>query len=205
MNRMMALITMGAAVLLSGILYAQQQSSQPSLGDYARSVKKNKTAPTTAVKQYDNDNLPTDSNLSVVGPAPSQNPTDANATNADATAKADAEAAKADLQKKMDDEKQKVDSLSRELDLEQREYRLRAAAFYADAGNRLRDSGQWDKDDAQYKADIDTKQKAIAAAKDQLDQLQEQARKAGMKQPDETNDQDQKNDQTNKGSDTEKQ
>jgi hypothetical protein len=73
--------------------------------------------------------------------------------------------------------------LSRELDVLQREYRLRAAAFYADAGNRLRDAGAWDKEDAQYKQQIAAKQKAVDDAKKQLDDLQEQARKAPTSAP----------------------
>jgi hypothetical protein len=86
--------------------------------------------------------------------------------------------------RKLDQQKQKIDSLNHDLDLEQREYRLRAAAMYGDAGNRLRNQAQWDKDDAQYKSDIDEKQKAIDAARQQLDNMQEEARKAGIKQKD---------------------
>jgi len=67
-----------------------------------------------------------------------------------------------------------------ELDLEQREYRLRAAAYYGDAGTRLRDSGQYDKDNAQYKSDVDGRQKALDAARQEFDEMQEQARKAGI-------------------------
>ena len=67
-----------------------------------------------------------------------------------------------------------------ELDLDQREHRLRAAAFYGDAGTRLRDSGQYDKDNAQYKSDVDGRQKALDAARQEFDEMQEQARKAGI-------------------------
>jgi hypothetical protein len=52
--------------------------------------------------------------------------------------------------------------------------------MYGDAGNRLRNAAQWDKDDAQYKSDIDGKQKALDAARQGLDEMQEQARKAGI-------------------------
>ena len=62
----------------------------------------------------------------------------------------------------------------------QREYRLRAAAFYADAGNRLRNQGSWDKEDAQYKQQVAQKQNAVDDAKKALDDLKEQARKAGV-------------------------
>jgi len=173
-----------AVVILAGAGIACAQS----LGDYARNVKKNKADTGTAAKVYDNDNLPTDGTLSVVGPAPADATKTASAAKAADTAAADkkAEQQKANdtLQKKMDAQKQQIDALNKELDLLQREYRLRAAAFYADAGNRLRDSGQWDKDDAQYKSEIDSKQKAISDAQQKLSEMQEDARKAGIKQPD---------------------
>jgi hypothetical protein len=69
--------------------------------------------------------------------------------------------------------------LERDLDVLQREYRIRAAAMYADAGNRLRNSGDWDKQDTQYKQQIADKQKALDDAKQKLDDVQEDARKAG--------------------------
>src|SRR5258708_26090031 len=97
-----------------------------------------------------------------------------------AAAAAERQKAADELKKKLGQQKQKVDSLNHELDLDQREYRLRAAAMYGDAGNRLRNAAQWDKDDAQYKSDLEGKQKAIAAAQQELDQMQEQARKAGI-------------------------
>ena len=70
--------------------------------------------------------------------------------------------------------------LSRELDVLQREYQVRAAAMYADVGNRLRNSADWDKQDAQYKQQIADKQKAVDDAKQKLDDMQEEARKAGV-------------------------
>ena len=61
-----------------------------------------------------------------------------------------------------------------------REYRLRAAAMYADVGNRLRNSVSWDKEDREYKQQIAEKEKAVADAKQKLDDMQESARKAGV-------------------------
>jgi len=81
---------------------------------------------------------------------------------------------------KISAQKDKIDLLIRELDVLQREYRLRAAAFYTDAGNRLRNSGNWDQEDAKYKQQIEEKQKALDAAKQQLDEIENQARKAGV-------------------------
>ena len=189
-----------AEIVLAGVLVslAGAQSSD-SLGDYARSVRKEEKK--GAAKKYDNDNLPATDKISVVGNA--QPETDNGDTNAPSTADAnaaqpgdssagstpdaqpgaekkpevsDAQKANDDWKKKIDEQKAKVDLLAREMDVTQREYRLRAAAFYADAGNRLRGSGTWDKEDAQYKQQIAQKQKALDDAKKALADMQEQAR-----------------------------
>jgi hypothetical protein len=189
-----------AEVVLAGMLVTVSGAQSEPLGDYARSVRKGEKP--AAAKKYDNDNLPTSDNISVVGNATdTTGPEDANPapdTNSakpedgataptpesqDAAKKADgsdAQKANSAWQKKIVDQQGKVDLLSRELDVTQREYRLRAAAFYADAGNRLRGSGTWDKEDAQYKQQIAQKQKAVDDAKKTLDDLKEQARKAGV-------------------------
>jgi hypothetical protein len=52
--------------------------------------------------------------------------------------------------------------------------------MYGDAGNRLRNSADWDKQDAQYKQQIADKQKALDDAKQKQDEMQEDARKAGV-------------------------
>jgi hypothetical protein len=175
-----------ASVILIGVSGAAAQS----LGDYARTVRKNKPEPTSASRHFDNDNLPTNETLSVVGPAPASDATAAGqgrVANAAQAAAADPAAKAADRKKmedewktKLDQQKEKIDSLNHELDLDQREYRLRAAAMYSDAGNRLRNSVDWDKQDAQYKTDIDAKQKAVESARQQLEDMQEEARKAGI-------------------------
>ncbi len=80
---------------------------------------------------------------------------------------------------KIASQKEQIDLLTRELDVLQREYQIRAAAMYADAGNRMRNSADWDKQDAQYKEQIADKQKTLDDAKQKLEELQEEARKAG--------------------------
>jgi hypothetical protein len=167
------------------LLLAASAASAQSLADYARAARKNKPEPSTASHHYDNDNLPSGGDISVVGEAPAQGADQSKASAAATTPGADAadhQKAADDLKEKLDTQKQKIDALSRDLDLEQREFRLRAAAFYGDAGERLRNSAQWDKDQAQYKSDIDSKQKAIDTARQELDNLQEQARKAGLRE-----------------------
>jgi hypothetical protein len=210
-----------AALLLAALAATSAiAQSSDSLGDYARATRKDKKATT---KQFDNDNLPKNDKLSVVGQPPEdpENKSDGSQPDAkavddksadnktsDKTETQDADTAKSaapkadDTAKKPADDtndaaaakqkaaagwkdrisaqKEKLDLLSRELDVMQREYRLRAAAFYADAGNRMRNSGTWDQEDAKYKDQIDQKQKAIDAAKQQLNDMQEQARKEGV-------------------------
>ena len=186
-----------STIVLNSVAAAQTSSSTPdqsSLGDYARKVRKD---PGTKAKPkvFDNDNLPTNDKLSVVGPAPTA---DASATPAaadtkdkdkDAAAKPaapvdDEQAKKKALAKgwqdKLTSQKDAIDLASRELDVTQREYQLRAAAMYADVGNRMRNATQWDKEEADYKQKIADKQKALEDAKQKLTDMQEEARKAGV-------------------------
>jgi predicted RNase H-like nuclease (RuvC/YqgF family) len=169
-----------------------------TLGDYARQIRK--TEPAAKPKVFDNDNLPTEDKLSIVGAAPTQADNSAPDTKTDADTKAESDAkpaqdkasapvegedaAKQALWKqwgeKVTAQKDQIDLLDRELTVLQKEYQLRAAAMYGDVGNRLRNSAEWDKEDAQYKQQIADKQKALDEAKQKLDEMQEEARKAGV-------------------------
>jgi len=196
-------------MVLAGMMasFAGAQNSttqQQPLGDYARAVRKDKKA--ASAKEFDNDNLPMNDKLSVVGnptasgdsQAGSGDQSQSAASGGQGAGQSDKKAddkpggikpgeSAEDRQKTYDDwkdriaaQKAKMDLAARELDVEQREYQLRAAAMYADAGNRLRNEGTWDKEDADYKKKIDEKKKAADAAKQELDDLQEDARKAGI-------------------------
>jgi hypothetical protein len=220
----MAWMAAGAALLL-----AVSGAAAQSLGDVARSTRKAKAQQTTTSRHFDNDNLPTQTHLSVVGPenangasevgnqasdqskpgqpgqeasnassapaeakAPDQGKPDqpgqeeSNASSTPAEAQAPASEAKApaaenkagkvDWNKKIQEQKAKIDTLTKDLDLTEREYRLRAVAMYSDAGNRLRNATQWDKEDAQYKKEIADKQQALDGAKQDLNNMEEQAR-----------------------------
>jgi len=168
-TKLMAIVTL----LLLGMSGAAAQS----LGDYARAVRKDKAETSSTTRHYDNDNLPTTESLSVVGPAPEA---DANAGQKAATV--DSSAAAADRQKmakewneKIAQQKEKIVSLNHDLDLYQRELRLREAAVYSDSS-----TGALAIREAQYRTDIDAKKKAIDDARQQLDEMREQARKAGV-------------------------
>lgn len=185
-----------ASMIVAGALALPSLAQDSSLGSYARTVRKDKQGQQSTAKKYDNDNLPKNDKLSVVGNAPEEAADKSAAATQDGAPsaaspeqKADSPAASspADEQKKNDEwakkisaQKGQIDLMSRELDVLQREYRLRAAAFYADAGNRLRNQGTWDKQDAQYKDQVAQKQKALDTARQQLSDMQEQARKAGV-------------------------
>ena len=187
-----------STVLLGSLAAAQTTSAAPgqsspdqsSLGNYARKVRKDPAAKAKP-KVFDNDNLPTDDKLSIVGPPPVADASDKSATaDKDAAAakpssSADDEQAKKKAvwkswQDKLVSQKDAIDLASRELDVTQREFQLRAAAMYADVGNRLRNSTQWDKEEADYKQKIADKQKALDEAKQKLDDMKEDARKAGV-------------------------
>lgn len=180
------LLTIGILFLLAvGVASAQ------SLGDYARAARKNKTETSAPSHHYDNDNLPSSEGLSVVGPPPA-----ADAKSEAAATATDLSAAATERQKTAEDWKQKIsaqqrkiDSLNHELDLDQRELRLRVASVFADPSIPLRNPAEWQGQDAKLRADIDTKQQAIDSARQQLDNLQDQAHKAGvdMKQDDGSN------------------
>jgi len=198
MKRITHFLTAAILVAAAACFAGGQNSAPPqSLGDYARTVRKDKKQ--AGAKQFDNDNLPVADKLNVVGSA---------ATGGDqqTTAGVDAAAAPtaaptvdgkppgikpgesaADRQKTYDAwkdriaaQKAKIELAGRELDVQQREYQLRAAAMYADAGNRLRNSDAWDKEDADYKKKIEEKKKAADEAKEELEKMQEDARKAGV-------------------------
>ena len=198
-----------AATILACSLTALAGAQSEPLGDYARAVRKEKKQEKLeSGKRFDNDNLPKTDKLSVVGNA-TQEPASLS-SDADTKASQDnpqaqkgqtdeknndsgkmpeskpGEPAK-DRQKMYDDWKKKISTqqeqvqlLEREMDVMQREYRLRAAAFYADAGNRLRNAGSWDKEDAQYKQQLAEKQKSVNTAKEELQDMKERARKAGV-------------------------
>lgn len=183
---------------------SQASPAGQSLGEYARQVRKEPDGkPKTKV--FDNDNLPKTDKLSVVGNAPAPGAADAApaeskpAETANAAPgsqpKAEAGAPPADTSKmdqaqkeaawkqwgdRIKAQQESIDLLTRELDVVQREYQIRAAAMYGDVGTRLRNSADWDKQDAQYKQQIADKQKALDDAKQKLDDLLEEARKAGV-------------------------
>ncbi|MFL6299868.1 MAG: hypothetical protein ACJ71N_04595 [Terriglobales bacterium] len=175
-----------SAVVLAGALSVTVCAQ--SLGDAARQARAEKP-PTPQTKVYTNDNLPTTGSISVLGTAPV--PSTASSTDAKpAKAAAGAAAEKSQAQAKQDAaEKTKADAeaqkaeisrLERELDIATREWKLRQAAYYADAGNQLRDPTSWAAEERKYNDETAQKKQALDAARQKLEDLQEQGRKLGM-------------------------
>jgi len=159
-----------------------QQSSQPSLGEAARKARAQKSR-TPATIRLEGDGL--------VMPDSSKNANmDVQATDTKAAENKDdsKKSAADDIKQKTEDWNKRVEAqrneivlLQRELDVAQREQRLRAAAFYADAGTQLRDSAKYAEDSRKEQETIDTKKQALDRAQEKLADLEEQARKAGVR------------------------
>jgi len=192
MRRIEFMLAVGT-VIASFALGALAQSE--SLGDAARAARKQPRRPAKMV--YTNDNLPTTSSISVVGAppvaaAPQQPATklsEDKAKSLEDKAKLPAKDGKPEEQKtapsdqvttdQLTDQKKKIADLEKDLDLLQREYKLQVADYYADAGTQLRDPKKWAEQETKFRTDIADRQKQVDEAKAQLQDMEEQARKAG--------------------------
>ena len=172
-----------AVIVSLGFTLSTAAVAQQSLGEAARELRKNKP-PEPTTKVITNDDL---------GPSVPLTPTK-DSDKADSAKKSDSgnsdkkkEASSADDQAKLDKEwedkiaaqKDQIALLERELDVLQRETKLRASNYYADAGTRLRNEQKYVEQDRKSRDEIAAKQKAIEDAKSKLEQLREEARKAG--------------------------
>lgn len=167
--------------------------SAQSLGEIARQRKQAKAAASKRVITNDDLAASAATGGATAGAASSSESSAAPATaSAGAAKSADKPAEPASMspedRKKMEDDfrasvakqKSEVQQLERELDVLVRENKLRQATFYADAGNRLRNEAQYAADDRKYQADIDAKQQALAQARQKLEELRDQIRRAGL-------------------------
>jgi hypothetical protein len=177
------------AVTFSAITAVAQQSApqaQPSLADLARKARTQQKA--AAIARYDEESFkgsqPSPPEAAVksndVDQDKDANKKSADAKEADSKGK-DTEKAGDDLKAKIDSQKNEISLLQREVDVLQREQRLRAAAFYADAGTQFRDQAKFAEDSRKQQEDIDAKKQALDAAQQKLADLEEQARKAGVR------------------------
>ena len=184
---------------MAGTLAAQDES----LGDAARAARMSKPASAPGARVYTNDNMPTGNGLGIaaLSSAPSSAAAEVSTTAsstktaAGTQEEAVAEAPKAtspgdspearqkivdDWKSKIDDQKKEVSQLERELNVLQREGQISAAVYYADAGTQLRDPKRYADEQRQRQADLDSKQKELADAKQKLQDLETQAQQAGV-------------------------
>jgi hypothetical protein len=169
------------------VLVLAAGAAAQSLGDVARQSRSEKKQP--AVVRVEGEAIPalsSEPSTADQGEAkPDAAPAgDAKTADAKDVKKSPRESAKKNAEnwnKKLDAEKQEISTLQRELDIVQREQRLRAAAYYADAGTQIRDQGRFAEESRREQQEIDAKKQALDTARQKLSDLEEQARKEGVR------------------------
>lgn len=168
---MRRLLVFLSALLCFGVIALAQQS----LGDAARDLKKKKGEEKKQTRTYTNDNLPTSSTISVIGTqAPAENAAAKDADKSASSGKKEEDIAKpqGEWRQRIAGAKKEVAELQADLDLLRRQNRARAGLYWGltDAEKRMKED----------EADVAEKQKQLDAAKQRLDDLRDQGRKAGM-------------------------
>lgn len=154
--------------------------AQQSLGEIARKYRAQKK-PTPTIR-LDDDNMPRTLNANPDEDVKKPDSSDKTASDEQEKKDSSEKAKETDdrLAAQIKDQKDEISRLQRELDVSEREQRLRAAAYYGDAGTQLRDQGKFAEDSRKQQEEIDSKKQALTAAQQKLDDMQEQARKAGI-------------------------
>jgi hypothetical protein len=193
-------------ILLIVVLMFAAVAGAQSLGDVARQTRTEKKAPAVfhvegqayppeaAEPAPDKSDSKKDAKTDAAdnGGGKSADEKSAGASSADGKSKDEPKKSPAELaqkkaedwNKKLDAEKSEISNLQRELDVSQREQRLRAAAYYGDAGTQMRDQAKFAEDSRKQQEEIDAKKQALDAARNKLGDMQEQARKEGVSNPD---------------------
>ena len=178
MKRTLSLL---AVAFVAAFTIVSSAGAQESLGELARKQRQLKR-PSTARVITNDDIAMAAAPAPVVAAEAKSDKSDKEKSDAAAVPSADDKAKlAASFKAKADEQKKNIAQLERELDVAQREYRIKVAVYYADVGNNLRDGKKWAEEDRKQRAELDDKQKALAAAKQKLDDIQEQARTAGVK------------------------
>lgn len=172
------------AFALAGVMAAP--AAAQSLGDYARQQRAKKPSSTASVKEYTNDNLPTSGGLGVPSSssaASASASTPAGGSQADAAPEKEQNKQEAALKAKFAAQREVIANLQRELDVAERENNSRQAQTQSnsqDLGSRLRNPVLWAAENKKYQDEIDGKKKGLEAAKQQLEDMREDLRKAGL-------------------------
>ena len=178
--------------LVTGIAAAQSDS----LAEAARKHKEQQAGKTPTAKVYTNDNLPTTETISTVGTPPSDN-TAPKQTDGQPNASTDPSAAASkdgtkpddgksrqktwgDWRDKIQKQKASVEQMQKESEELDRQFKLTTGNYYNNAQQRIYDGAAMQKEDAAYKTQMEQKKKALDDAKQKIDDLQEEARRAGV-------------------------
>jgi len=171
------IVTLGTLLTTKGV--AQ------SLGDAARHARKNKPAePTTKVITNDDISSSTSRTNDTLYNTPDSSsganakPTEDDKKKSDSTADAQDKLDKA-WKERFTAQKDTIATLEKELAVLQRDAQSRASNFYGDAGTRLRNEAKYAEDDRKSRDAVAAKQKQLDDAKTKLEQMKEEARKAG--------------------------
>ncbi len=190
-------------LILAGLLGGVAAAQNDSLADAARLHKRQQEGKPVATKVFTNDNLPSTETISTVGgqpgpgdPSPNgavgegqPTPSDASQTPAKAETSADGkpvDPAKErqktweDWRDKIQKQKAAVEQMQKDNEEMEKQYRLTAGAVYGNPANRINNGEQWAKEDAAFRQQMDQKKKAIEDGKQKIDDLQEEARRAGV-------------------------
>lgn len=181
------LLTTLSLLALAGLLTAT--AAAQSLGEYARQQRAKKGPAPAEVKEYTNDNLPTSSGLSTSSASSATTPDSASASAGADTSKGDAssqeERAKAEKEwrDKFAEQKNVIATLERELDVATRENNNRQGQMQYntyDVGARLRNPVLIASENQKYQDEINGKKKDLEAAKQKLEDMKDDLRKAGL-------------------------
>lgn len=187
-------------VILVGLLAGVAAAQNDSLAEVARQHRKQKEAKPVAVREvFTNDNLPRTETISTVGaPAiepdgstPPQTPADPTAGQPAAKDGKPAEAkigdSAAQRQKawevwrdKISKQKENVDQLQKDADEAAKDNQMRANTYIGSAQSRIFGGATEAKAEIAGKEQMEQRKKAIEAARQKLDEMQEEARRTGL-------------------------
>jgi multidrug resistance efflux pump len=85
-----------------------------------------------------------------------------------------------DWREKIEKQKAAVEQMQKENDDIDRQFKLTTGNYYSSAQQRLFDGAAMAKEDAAYKQQMEQKKKSIEDARQKIEDLQEQARRAGV-------------------------
>jgi hypothetical protein len=170
---------------LAGLLTATVAAQ--SLGEYARQQRARKGPTPADVKEYTNDNLPTSGGLGTSSASSATTPGSAAAAADKSKSGESAEKDQAEVEKqwrdKFAEQKKVIATLERELDVATREMNNRQSQAQVntyDVGARLRNPVLFAADNKKYVDEMEGKKKALEEARQKLEDMKDDLRKAGL-------------------------